>query len=68
VYIGDALRNAVRLTFPKGASMKDPKELFNARLDSNSISRSRQGGGARSRADVVPGILIGAALGTWLIA
>lgn len=37
VCIGDALKNAVRLTFPKGASMKDPKELFNARLDSNSV-------------------------------
>ena len=37
VCIGEALKNAVRLTFPKGASMKDPKELFNARLDSNSV-------------------------------
>jgi hypothetical protein len=37
VCIGDALKNAVRLTFPKGASMKDSKELFNARLDSNSV-------------------------------
>ena len=35
--IGDALKNAVRLTFPQGASMRDPKELFNARLDSNSV-------------------------------
>ncbi|HCO03183.1 MAG TPA: hypothetical protein DIT48_07460, partial [Actinobacteria bacterium] len=31
------LKNAVRLTFPKGASTKDPKRLFNARLDSNSV-------------------------------
>jgi len=37
VCIGDALKNAVRLTFPKGASMKDSEELFNARLDSNSV-------------------------------
>ena len=37
VCIGDALKNAVRLTFPKGASMKDSKELFNTRLDSNSV-------------------------------
>jgi hypothetical protein len=37
VCIGEALKNAVRLTFPKGASMKDSKELFNARLDSNSV-------------------------------
>ena len=35
--IGEALKNAVRLTFPKGASLKDPKHLFNARLDSGSV-------------------------------
>jgi len=27
----------VRLTFPKGAQIKDGKHLFNARLDSNSV-------------------------------
>ena len=37
VCIGDALKSAVRLTFPKGASINDPKGLFNARLDSNSV-------------------------------
>jgi hypothetical protein len=37
VCIADALKNAVRLTFSKGASKKDSKELFNARLDSNSV-------------------------------
>jgi hypothetical protein len=37
VCIGDALKNAVRLTFPKGALMKDSKDLFNARLESNSV-------------------------------
>ena len=37
VCIGEALKNAVRLTFPKGASVQDSKELFNARLDSNSV-------------------------------
>ena len=35
--IGEALKNAVRLTFPKGAQLRDPKHLFNARLDSNSV-------------------------------
>jgi len=34
VCIGEALKNAVRLTFPKGALIADPKKLFNARLDS----------------------------------
>ena len=37
VCIGEALKSAVRLTFPKGASIKDPSALFNARLDSNTI-------------------------------
>lgn len=37
VCIGEKLKNAVRLTFPKGAQMKDPKNLFNARLNSSSV-------------------------------
>jgi hypothetical protein len=37
VCIGEMLKSAVRLTFPKGAQLRDPKELFNARLDSKSV-------------------------------
>jgi hypothetical protein len=37
VCIGEMLKNAVRLTFPKGAQVKDPKKLFNTRLDSKSV-------------------------------
>src|SRR5207247_10077919 len=37
VCIGEVLKNAVRLTFPKGAQLKDPKGLFNTRLDSNTV-------------------------------
>jgi hypothetical protein len=37
VCIGEMLKNVVRLTFPKGAQMKDPKKLFNARLSSSSV-------------------------------
>jgi hypothetical protein len=37
VCIGEMLKNAVRLTFPKGAQLKDPEKLFNARLDSGSV-------------------------------
>ena len=37
VCIGEMLKNAVRLTFPRGALLKDPKKLFNTRLDSNSV-------------------------------
>jgi hypothetical protein len=35
--VADTLKNAVRLTFPKGAQMKDPKGLFNTRLDSKTV-------------------------------
>jgi hypothetical protein len=35
--IADTLKNAVRLTFPKGAQMTDPNKLFNTRLDSNTV-------------------------------
>ena len=41
VCIGEMLKNAVRLTFPKGAQLKDPQQLFNARLNSGSVSRHR---------------------------
>jgi hypothetical protein len=37
IYIGDTLKNAVRLTFPKGAQMKDPQKLFNTRLESKTV-------------------------------
>lgn len=35
--IGEALKNAVRLTFPKGARLRDPERLFNARLESSAV-------------------------------
>ncbi len=37
ICVGDTLKNAVRLTFPKGAQMKDPNKLFNTRLDSMTV-------------------------------
>jgi hypothetical protein len=37
VCIGEALKNAVRLTFPRGAELSDPKKLFNTRLDSKTV-------------------------------
>jgi len=37
ICIGNTLKNAVRLTFPKGAQMKDAKKLFNTRLDSRTV-------------------------------
>lgn len=32
---GEAYRNAVKLTFPRGASLEDPARLFNASLTGN---------------------------------
>lgn len=37
ICVADILKNAVRLTFPKGAQMKDPNKLFNTRLDSKTV-------------------------------
>lgn len=37
ICIGNVLKRAVRLTFPSGAALKDPKKLFNTRLDSNTV-------------------------------
>ncbi len=37
VCVADTLKNAVRLTFPKGARIADRKKLFNARLDSKTV-------------------------------
>lgn len=34
---GGILKNAVRLTFLKGAKLKDPKKLFNANLQGNAM-------------------------------
>jgi hypothetical protein len=34
---GEMLKSAVRLTFPKGADLKDPGGLFNTRLDSKTV-------------------------------
>lgn len=35
--VADILKNAVRLTFPKGAQIADPKGFFNTRLDSKTV-------------------------------
>ncbi|MBZ0290205.1 MAG: DUF1801 domain-containing protein [Anaerolineae bacterium] len=35
--LADTLKKAVRLTFPKGAQMEDPQQLFNTRLDSKTV-------------------------------
>ena len=37
ICLGETLKNAVRLTFPKGTLLKDPKKMFNTRLDSKTV-------------------------------
>lgn len=37
ICVADTLKNAVRLTFPKGAQVRDQKKLFNRRLDSKTV-------------------------------
>ncbi len=37
ICVADTLKNAVRLTFSKGAQVKDPKKLFNTRLDGKTV-------------------------------
>lgn len=37
ICMADLLKNAVRLTFPKGAQAADPHRLFNTRLDSKTV-------------------------------
>ncbi len=37
ICVADILKNAVRLTFPKGAGILDVKKLFNARTDSRTV-------------------------------
>jgi hypothetical protein len=37
ICFGNILKNSVRLTFPKGASIEDSENFFNTRLDSKSV-------------------------------
>ncbi len=37
ICVADTLKKAVRLTFPKGAQVNDPKKLFNTRLESKTV-------------------------------
>ena len=37
ICVADTLKQAVRLTFPKGAQLSDPARIFNTRLDSKTV-------------------------------
>ena len=47
VCVGEALKNAVRLTFPKGAQVDGQQQLFNARLTGNTTRAIDFGEGDR---------------------
>jgi hypothetical protein len=47
VCIGEMLKHVVRLTFPKGARLNDPKNLFNARLESGTVRAIDVGEGTK---------------------
>jgi len=44
---GESYKKAVKLTFPKGAQMKDPKGLFNSSLEGNARRAIDFGEGAK---------------------
>lgn len=60
VCIGEALKTAVRLTFPKGAELKDPKKLFNTRLDSRTVRAIDFHEGETADAVALKGLILGA--------
>lgn len=58
--MADTLKNAVRLTFPQGARLKDPKGLFNTRLDSKTVRAIDFYEGASVDIDALKSIIIAA--------
>lgn len=61
VCIGEMLKNAVRLTFPKGAQLEDPEKLFNARLTSSSVRAIDVGEGQDLPEDALTALIVEAA-------
>ncbi len=37
ICVADTLQHAVRVTFPNGAQLTDPQQLFNTRLESKTV-------------------------------
>jgi hypothetical protein len=58
--IGEMLKSAVRLTFPKGVQLEDPKKLFNARLDSTKVRAIDFCGGEKPPKAAVKALVLGA--------
>lgn len=59
--VADILKNAVRLTFPKGAQIDDPKDLFNTRLDSKSVRAIDFRDGDAIQKTALKGLIVAAA-------
>ncbi|MGC3994687.1 MAG: DUF1801 domain-containing protein [Propionicimonas sp.] len=58
VCIGEMLKNAVRLTFPKGALLADPNSLFNARLSGNTVRAIDVPEGGELREDALTALVL----------
>ncbi len=58
ICVADYLKNAVRLTFPKGASIDDASGLFNSRLDSKVARAIDFAEGANLDADALRHLVI----------
>ena len=58
VCIGEMLKNAVRLTFPKGAHLSDPDKLFNARLTGTSVRAIDVGAGEELPPDALTALVL----------
>ena len=60
ICIANELKGRLRLTFPKGASLDDPKRLFNTRLDSKSARAIDVPDGARMDTGALKRLIRGA--------
>ena len=66
ICIGEALKSAVRLTFPKGALLPDPDHVFNTRLDSATVRAVDVREGDRVNEAALRTLIVHAvALNTW---
>lgn len=61
ICVANTLKNAVRLTFPQGAQIRDPLKLFNTRLDSKTVRAIDVHEGERVRVAALRAIIVEAA-------
>lgn len=58
--VADTLKHAVRLTFPNGAQLPDPKQLFNTRLDSKTVRAIDFGAGQAVDEEALAALILAA--------